>query len=134
MLTVITQKVGGSPACNLMLLAHSIYGYVHMLNNSILMWCPMNVLLHPDTQSCTILLKTTIDILTTIAKSQTFQFQACRCLNHSFPNFENIKYIIFMLQEINSYFRTMVVNKHSIILTTFERCLGEGPHTHVCTI
>ena len=52
-----------------------IYGFVHVFNNTILLWCYKNNLLHPNTICSTVLLESPINIFSTIVKPQTFYLQ-----------------------------------------------------------
>lgn len=72
--TTSAQNIGGNPSCNLMLLTRSL---MVMFIRLVTIFCCGGLrtsLLHFDTIRCIILLKPSINVLSTIIKPQTFQF------------------------------------------------------------
>ena len=94
---------------------HLLQWSILPLNNTILLWCVRDRMMHLNTFICTILNKLILDILTTIFISEDLEFPPKLVFNQSLKYFEEAKNFRLVFQEVNPHYYILTKNPTTVM-------------------
>jgi len=95
--------------------------FVHPFWHTIFLGCYWNCLLSTNPMVWKVILKLSVEVLTSIIWSETLQPFSCLILNQIFPFLKSIKNVIFLSNAINPCSPSCIINKSNIIVRATKR-------------